>query len=303
MVVAIFATTGCRADWQGMKMAPGTPGEAALDNPAKAVLARFLPQRADDEAFQALVDKVLRSSRGQRIAREATQSVGELDAIRQEVARRGLPSVFVGVPMWESYLDTEAISSACAAGAWQLMPETAVELGLTVDSCQIGEMVWTPQPGSVSSPDSPYRFSDGTCGITTCAVDDRTDLSRSTVAALDLLGRSYDAPDVSVNSDRAALTILAYNTGLGAVRQAMSRVFDPFAELGTCAEGECTYLGPVGALYVPGVAASAALSTCGAARAPESPFADEARTTVCRSLEEQGLLASDEPPAVADAED
>src|SRR5262249_52082585 len=87
------------------KIAPGTPG-GQVNDPAKAVLLRYLPSRADDQAFLALIDKALRSSRGQRIVDEGRSSIGELAAIRDEVAIRGLPPVFVGIPMWESYLDT-----------------------------------------------------------------------------------------------------------------------------------------------------------------------------------------------------
>ena len=307
--IGLAVLSGCRGvSWGGVKMAPGTPGQAALDEPARAVLERFMPQRADDAGFVAVVDSVLRSGRGQRIAYEARQSVGELDAIRELIVSRGLPSVFLGVPMWESYLNTEATSNSCAAGAWQLMPETAVELGLEVADCQIGGSEWTPAVGSISSPDSPYRSGDGTCGISTCAVDERRDLARSTVAALDLLGQSYGAADVAASSDRAALTILAYNVGLGAVRQRMATVVDPFVSIQSCITGDCPHLGRVAALYVPGVAASAALSTCGAAQEPESPFADEAQTTLCQSLEKQGLLPTDDRalpssgPAIADAE-
>ncbi|MEQ1569093.1 MAG: transglycosylase SLT domain-containing protein [Myxococcota bacterium] len=300
MVVTLVA--GCTVpEWSGLRMAPGTPGESALSNPAKAVLARYLPHRADDPEFQALVEAVLRSSRGQKIALESGRTTGELDAIRQEMQRRGLPPVFIGIPMWESYLDTEAVSYACAAGAWQLMPETAIEFGLAVQDCDLGGSTWSPEPGTVASPDSPYRAGDR-CAIRACAIDDRKDLARSTVAALDLLTRWYDAPDLVPNPDRAALTVLSYNTGLGAARQAVSRTSDPFAELQRCARGECEYLGKQGAMYVPGVTASAALSTCGAAFAPDSPFADEAQTTLCQSLADHGLLPRDEPAAIADAE-
>lgn len=286
------------------KIAPGTPGEH-VDDPAKAVLLRYLPSRADDSAFLALIDKALRSSRGQRIVDEGRSSIGELAAIRDEVAIRGLPPVFVGIPMWESYLDTEAVSRSCAAGAWQLMPETAVELGLQVQECQIGGMVWSPAKGSVSSPGSPYRLSDGTCGISSCAVDERVDLSRSTIAAIDLLERTYLAPDLERNPDRAALTVLAYHDGLGGVRNTIDDVYDPFAELEACATGDCSHLGKVAATYVPGVMASAALSTCAAAGMPESPLAAESKTALCRSLSRAGLLEGlkgDGEATVADAE-
>jgi Transglycosylase SLT domain len=301
-MAASFAAAGCSADWgYRVQMAPGTPGSSRYSEPAQAVLARMLPQRAKDDAFVRLVDRALRSSRGARIAEEASDRVGELDAIRNEMRTRGLPTVFIGIPLWESYLDTEAVSSACAAGAWQLMPETAIEHGLQVSGCQIGSLDWTPEHGSIASPDSPYRRSDGTCGIQTCRIDERLDLSRSTVAALDLLTRSYEAPDVTGNADRAALTVLAYNAGLGSVRNAVDRVFDPFRELESCADGLCSYLGPVGASYVPGVVAAAGLATCAAAKQPSSPFADEAASAMCSALARADLLP-DDASAVAEAD-
>ncbi|MEZ4234777.1 MAG: transglycosylase SLT domain-containing protein [Myxococcota bacterium] len=272
-----------------------------LSNPAKAVLLKYLPGRADDRAFLFLVDAALRSGRGQKIAADGTTTVGELDAIRDEIVARGLPIGFVGIPMWESYLDTEAVSRSCAAGAWQLMPETAVELGLNVADCRIGDQVWTPAPDSVASPESPYRLPDGSCGISACAVDERTDLSRSTIAAIDLLEQYYNAPDLTRNPDRAALTVLAYNTGLGSVRNMVTAVVDPFETLDDCATDGCAHMGRVAAEYVPGSIAAAALATCSAAQVPDSAFSSEARSSVCRSLEEAALLPGTEP-VVADAD-
>lgn len=282
-------------------MAPGTPGEQVLSNPAKAVLLKYLPGRADDRGFLYLVDAALRSGRGQKIAVDGASNVGELDAIRDEIATRGLPNVFVGIPMWESYLDTEAVSRSCAAGAWQLMPETAVELGLTVADCRIGDYRWTPRPDSVATPESPYRFPDGSCGISACAVDERTDLARSTVAALDLLEQYYNAQDLARNPDRAALTVLAYNTGLGSARSMVTLVEDPFEDLDVCVTEGCGHMGRVAAEYVPGTLAAAALATCGAARVPGSAFAPEAKSGLCLSLEEAALLPGSEP-IVADAD-
>lgn len=287
--------------WPGsMIIAPGTPGDPLVADPAKAVLLRFLPGRADDTAFLSLVDRALRSSRGQKIADLGAESAGELAAIRDVMADRSLPSVFVGIPMWESYLDTEAVSQSCAVGAWQLMPETALELGLEVADCKIGDTTWTPQPGSVASADSPYRWPSG-CGIDHCAIDERTDLTRSTVAAIALLEQTFQAPDLTLNPDRAALTVLAYNTGLGSVRNKIGAVYDPFTSLDTCATGDCAHLGKVAAEYVPGVVAAAALSTCAASRVEGSVFASEAESGVCRSLFEAGLLPGGEP-VVADAD-
>jgi len=279
-------------------IAPGTPLEPVPDDAARAVLERYLPERADDPAFRALVDEALRSSRGREIARRGAQSAVELAEIRTQVIDRGLPDLFVGIPYWESYLEDDAVSRSCAGGAWQLMPETAVELGLAVSGCTIGGAVtWSPSPGSVASPESPYR---GERCAMVCATDERSDLARATGAAIELLERTWHAPDVAASEDRAALVVLAYNTGLGNARARVAAAGDAFAGLERCASSGCTNLSKVAAEYVPGVVASAALATCGAATVPGSRFADLGRSGLCRALEAEGLLP--EPMLVADVD-
>lgn len=276
-------------------LAPGTPPEPVPADAARAVLQRFLPERADDPAFRALVDAALRSSRGRHVAARGAESARELDAIRGRVLDRGLPEVMVGIPYWESYLSDEAVSRSCAGGAWQLMPETALEHGLAVSDCTIGgEVTWSPQPGSVASPASPYR-GEG-CAMV-CARDERTELDAATGAAVDLLARTWDAPDVTASADRAGVVILAYNTGLGAARARIAAAGDAFADLGQCAGGGCATLGKVAAEYVPGVVASAALATCGASTVEGSRFAELRHSGVCRALARDGLLP--EPLLVA----
>ncbi len=49
------------------------------------------------------------------------------------MARYKIPADFKYLPLVESALQAEAVSSAGAVGYWQLMPETARELGLTVE--------------------------------------------------------------------------------------------------------------------------------------------------------------------------
>lgn len=75
------------------------------------------------------------------------------DLIADRIARRGLPSALLYVPVIESALSATARSSADAVGLWQLREITAVELGLRVDE-------W---------------------------VDERRDPAKSTEAALDYL--------------------------------------------------------------------------------------------------------------------
>lgn len=269
--------------------APGVPGEPIPEVVAEAVLQRWLPSRSGDSDLQELVDAELRTSRGRFIAERAQETIHELVAIRELVLSKGLPEFFAAIPYWESNLEDEAVSRSCAAGAWQLMPETAVEMGLQVEDCRIGSAVWTPRPGSVASPASPYR-GEG-CGISACEVDDRQDISRSTQGALQLLEQIWSAPDVAASPDRAGLVVLAYNTGLGALRGRLSSAAgDAWADVGRCAGGGCSGFSAQAAKYVPGVLAAAALVTCSAAEVPGTRFSEERQTGLCRALRREGLV-------------
>lgn len=272
MLLLILAIAGCDAPRAteadlAARIAPGTPAEPVPDDPARAALARYLPERADDPRFRALVDEAMRSSRGRRIAERGEASFEDLEDIRERVLDRGMPELFAAIPYWESYLDDEAVSRSCAGGAWQLMPATATDLDLVVAFCE---------------------FEDG-CARR-CRVDERKDRKLATEAAIELLARSWNAPGVAGDPDRTGLTVLAYHIGLGAARIAAGDG-DPWDELP-----------PVAELYVPGVIASMALATCGAARVPHSRFGDLERSGLCRSLDLAGLLPDGDDGAVASAD-
>ena len=49
----------------------------------------------------------------------------------------GLPEVFAGIPFQETQYDKTAVSSVCAAGIWQFMPETANRYKLEVKNCKV----------------------------------------------------------------------------------------------------------------------------------------------------------------------
>lgn len=95
-----------------------------------------------------------------------------------EVQRRGLPAELILLPIAESGYDPFARSTRNAGGAWQLMPETAESLGLSVNH-------W---------------------------FDGRHDMPLATTAALDYLAELYKRFD-----RRLDLTLAAYNAGPGRV--------------------------------------------------------------------------------------
>jgi membrane-bound lytic murein transglycosylase D len=103
--------------------------------------------------------------------------------IESILKRYGLPSSLKYLAVIESDLKSNAISSAGAVGPWQLMPQTARELGLTV----------TP------------------------ALDERTDLSKSTHAAAKYLNDLYK------NLNDWLLVVAAYNGGPARVDNVIAR--------------------------------------------------------------------------------
>ncbi len=267
---------------------PGTPIPPAADDPAQAAIERWLPNRAGDEQLRVLVDEALRSGRVRKVADRALETVGELGAVRKLIVEDGLPDLFLGIPYWESNFTDEAISRSCAAGVWQLMPETAVELGVEVTNCRIGDAVWSPSPTVAASPASPYR--GAACGISSCEVDGRKDLATSTRAAVELLDRMWRSEDMKSHPDRAGLVVIAYNTGFGALRNHVAATTDPLADLVKCAEGQCATLSAQGATYLPGVVASAAMATCAAAEVPGTRFAQDRNSALCQSMRAEGLV-------------
>lgn len=95
--------------------------------------------------------------------------------------KHGMPASLKYLAVAESMLVPGAVSSARAAGLWQLMPATAREMGLRVDA----------------------------------VIDERLDLHRSTEAAVLMLGGLYE------QFGDWHLALAAYNCGGGRVRQAI----------------------------------------------------------------------------------
>ncbi len=106
-----------------------------------------------------------------------------LPVVLEHLRRQGLPLELAGLPMVESAFEPRAVSSAGAAGLWQLMPGTARRFGLLVNG----------------------------------KVDERFDVPKATAAAvayLDFLyGKFGDWP----------LALAAYNCGEGSMQRALEK--------------------------------------------------------------------------------
>ncbi len=118
------------------------------------------------------------------LMRTATRAAPYLYFIHQQVKKRKLPVELVLVPIIESGYNPFNLSSAGAAGIWQMMPDTATGFGVKQD--------WW--------------------------YDGRRDIVASTKAALNYLTYLFDFFD-----GNSLLAIAAYNTGEGSVMSAIRR--------------------------------------------------------------------------------
>ncbi len=117
-----------------------------------------------------------------------------LGMIREELARKNLPSDFLYIAMQESLLDSAAQSGNDARGLWQMVPETAREFDLQV-------------------PEDWKHAGD--------ALDERVHPRAATRAAAKYLHTLYS------EFGDAALAMAAYNAGAGKMRKTLRRIEDP----------------------------------------------------------------------------
>jgi hypothetical protein len=271
------------------------PEDAA--EPARAAIRAFVPTLGGDPGFEELVAEALVEAHKNRLGERAVETREELRQVRAAISEAGLPDVFVGIPYTESRMKPGAVSPQCAGGPWQFLPEVAVSEGLRVRDCELA--------GATDDTGEPSLFSPGRklparservylgrsgCRITSCAVDDRRDLRRSTDAALSYLEKMGRDPVLADHPQRVALQILAFNAGLGGAKRVVDATDgEPFGVMPECAGGDCLVLPRESARYVPRVVAAAAVVACNAATPEALDLSDWARSDLCRALHEAGM--------------
>lgn len=268
--------------------------------PAHAAVARFVPSLAGDPRFAGLVAIALDEAHRTNLILRAQRTRKEAAALRSTLAKAGQPDVFLGIPYVESRLHAEATSPACAGGHWQFLPEVAIEYGLRVSGCTITgvETPWSPGDLLGTKESRPYLGAGG-CQITTCAVDDRRDLARSTAAALHYLDDAARWPELQ-GPYVVPLQIMSFNGGVGTVQHWLRDVEpgDTFGELTECSQGRCDHLPRETALYLPRVVAAAAIVACNSSSAASIDLADFARSDLCGAFYTAGL--GQEPASAQD---
>ena len=147
-----------------------------------------------------------------------------LDEVRDDYAyvvrtlrRSGLPEVMAAIPYTESRYKADALSPVCAMGWWQLMPEVAHRVDVTVQECRFSgtKTRWTPTeltPPRGVLKNAPY-MKDEQCRILGCDIDLRTDLGESTRGSIELLAEAYEDPLIAASGAAVQITIASHNGG------------------------------------------------------------------------------------------
>ena len=156
----------------------------ALDLPAlnaEERLAVWLPH-TEENVMRRYLGRLTEARRGttDHVLRRAALY---MPVVLEGVRRQGLPQELACLPLVESAFEPGCVSSAGAAGLWQLMPQTAREFGLRVDR----------------------------------VTDERFDVEKSTAAATLYLAYLYDL------FHDWPLALAAYNSGEGTMRRALRR--------------------------------------------------------------------------------
>lgn len=230
---------------------------------AEAAVARLLPPLRGDAEFTRLVAESLREQGALAAAAEAERDT--LQRVAEAVRAEGLPELLIGLPLYESGLDSAAVSPWCAAGIWQFMPQTAARFGLEVRDCRLRgqDTLYTPDPtDQFKVREQPY-VQGGHCAIERCAVDERLDTDASTRAALALYRDSASDPALAEHPLQVALAVLAHNAGRRTVSAWVAARGDaPFTGLAACQAAGCDGLSAESARYLPAVVAATATAIC-----------------------------------------
>ncbi|TNE91760.1 MAG: hypothetical protein EP330_04290 [Deltaproteobacteria bacterium] len=166
-----------------------------------------------------------------------------LDDVRDDYAfvlkalrREGLPDAIAAVPYLESRYRAEEQSGACAKGYWQWMPEsgprfTAAGLDFKVAECTFrnapADFKWSPtaytppkgvfkNAAYVDTSDAVSKYDEKKCRIPKsrgCKYDSRTDLGKSTAAAIFAIGEAYRDPTIKKSGAAVQIAIASHHGG------------------------------------------------------------------------------------------
>jgi hypothetical protein len=138
----------------------------------------------------------------------------------KQLRKNNLPEVFAAIPYTESRYMAEAMSPVCAKGWWQLMPEVAHRVDVTVADCKFAGKTGTWTPTELAPPlgvlkNAPY-IKNAQCRIPStngCRIDLRADLAESTRGSIELLKEAWEDPVIADSGAAVPIVILSHNGG------------------------------------------------------------------------------------------
>lgn len=196
------------------------------------------PATWDQKTFEYVAVSMATHAKARYFYRRIEAIKDDYAFVTRELRRAQLPEVLAAMPYAESRYRPTMQSWACAKGYWQFMPEVAnrIEkkhgLSFQVADCALpirGEVInWTPRDLAppinvaknaiyVSKDQNIDRFAPERCLIKKengCRVDDRTDLQKSTSAAIVALKEAWDNDVLAKSGSGVTTMISSHNCGL-----------------------------------------------------------------------------------------
>jgi len=164
----------------------------------------------DTRLLQATTLEIERYGSAQKVWERLEDSREDYAAVVRMLREKKMPEGMAGIPYVESRYRATAVSPVCAGGWWQFMPEVANRMDLRMVSCTLRGSAQPWAPVAVVPPKGILRSAryidrdDPNCGIggegkpdrnccliTSCQVDEREDLAKSTRGAIELLSEAW----------------------------------------------------------------------------------------------------------------
>lgn len=177
-----------------------------------------------DQRFREMVTKSVEAHiRGKAFFRRMDAIQVEYGKVVRALRQANLPDVFAAIPYQESRYKPQLQSVVCAKGYWQFMPEVAHRvdtrhgISIPVRDCRFEgtSQLWSPK--AFTPPPNVAKNGDymdgGKCVITDCLVDGRTDLDKSTRAAIFMLKEAYDDAVLRRSGSLVQIVIASHNAG------------------------------------------------------------------------------------------
>jgi hypothetical protein len=176
------------------------------------------PEKWDKNLMEWVTRSEQLHGKGWAFWRQLDDAREDYAAVLAELRKAGLPDVLAAIPFQESrYHSTANDTILCARGYWQFQPEVAKRAGVEVRDCKFRGLTTLWSPTKLAPPIGVLKNAEyvenGSCRITSCAVDERTDLRRSTLGAIKLLGEAFNDDELKYSGALTQIVIASHNAG------------------------------------------------------------------------------------------